>query len=223
MRMKRTMMIAALAAILGGLCSVTALAAVSVTDGKAVKAGTHRQVDATSFMGKLRARTGLTFDLPTEAQWEYTCRAGTDSALNNGKNLTNTQTDSAVAEVARYGSNNNDGKGGYSQHTEVGSYRPNAWGFYDMHGNVAEWCLDWWTDNLSVSSVTDPVGRATGTYRLVRGGCWYGNSYAGYAAACRSAYRSYNYNNNSNPNQAYNYWGFRVACLPAAQKQTERI
>ncbi|MBR0068601.1 MAG: formylglycine-generating enzyme family protein [Kiritimatiellae bacterium] len=129
----------------------------------------HRQVDATSFMGKLRARTGLTFDLPTEAQWEYTCRAGTDSALNNGKNLTNTQTDSAVAEVARYGSNNNDGKGGYSQHTEVGSYRPNAWGFYDMHGNVAEWCLDWWTDNLSVSSVTDPVGRATGTYRLGRG------------------------------------------------------
>jgi len=181
----------------------------------------HRQVDATSFMGKLRARTGLTFDLPTEAQWEYTCRAGTDSALNNGKNLTNTQTDSAVAEVGRYGSNQNDGKGGYSQHTEVGSYRPNAWGFYDMHGNVAEWCLDWWTDNLSGSSVTDPVGRATGSYRLVRGGAWYNYSHTGYAAACRSAYRSYSgydgYNvwKNTNPGDTLMVWGFRVACLPA--------
>jgi len=58
---------------------------------------------------------------------------------------------------------------------------------------------------------------------VVRGGCWNGNNNAGYAAACRSAYRSYNYNNNSNPNQTNNYWGFRVACLPAAQKQTERI
>ena len=178
---------------------------------------TRRQVDATSFMGKLRSRTGLTFDLPTEAQWEYTCRAGTDSALNNGKNLTNTQTDSAMAEVGRYNSNRNDSKGGYTDaHTEVGSYRPNAWGFYDMHGNVAEWCLDWWT-TMSVSPVTDPMGPTSGSYRLVRGGCWNGNnSYAGYAAACRSAYRSYYYGyNNSTPGQANNYWGFRVCCLPA--------
>ena len=183
----------------------------------------HRQVDASSFMGKLRSRTGLTFDLPTEAQWEYTCRAGTDSALNNGLNITNTTRSAQLNDVARYGYNTSDGKGGYSEHTEVGSYRPNAWGFYDMHGNVAEWCLDWW-GKMSSSLVTDPVGKTTGTYRLVRGGCWISGYHSGYAACCRSAYRSYYYyyrsgsnmyDCSSNPNQGYNCWGFRVACLPA--------
>ena len=182
----------------------------------------HRQVDASSFMGKLRERTGLTFDLPTEAQWEYTCRAGTDTALNNNKNLTNIQTDSNMAEVGRYGSNQSDAKGGYtSGHTEVGSYRPNAWGFYDMHGNVAEWCLDWWS-KLSISSVIDPVGSTTGTYRLVRGGCGCSDGsgysqYGNYAAACRSAYRGIQYGSSTSttPGKIYLGWGFRVACLPA--------
>ena len=186
----------------------------------------HRQVDASSFMGKLRSRTGLTFDLPTEAQWEYTCRAGTDSALNSGLDITNTYRSVQLNDVARYGGNISDGKGGYGQHTEVGSYRPNAWGFYDMHGNVAEWCLDWW-DKMSASSVTDPVGKVTGSYRLMRGGSWYHyylsdreyTPYAGTAGACRSAYRSNNYGGYwqiySYPNSADFYIGFRVCCLPA--------
>ena len=182
-----------------------------------------KQVDATSFFGKLRTCTGITFDLPTEAQWEYTCRAGTGSALNSGKNLTGTETCANVAEVARYGKNTGDGMGGYSQHTVVGKYKPNAWGFYDMHGNVAEWCRDWWQSNITEFTI-DPKGAYSGSYRVVRGGAWYyGNGYAGYAACCRSAYRSYywrddnNYSSfNSNPgNNTLRVLGFRVACFPA--------
>ena len=185
----------------------------------------HRQVDATSFMGKLRARTGLTFDLPTEAQWEYTCRAGTDSALNNGLNITNKNYSAQLNDVARYYGNTSDGKGGYSEHTEVGSYRPNAWGFYDMHGNVREWCLDVWQQTMSSSPVSDPTGapspsfwydsngRTSSSYsttycykpRVYRGGCMWG-----YAYAERSAYRYY-----TTPTTINYCYGFRVCCLPA--------
>lgn len=162
-------------------------------------------VDSGSFLGKLRAKTGKTFDLPTEAQWEYACRAGTTTALNTGKNLTSTDQDSAMAEAGRYYHNRNDGKGGYSEHTKVGSYLPNAWGLYDMHGNVWEWCLDWWISDLGSSAVTDPKGPNSGSYRVMRGGGW-----SGYARICRSACRS-NYNLPSNYNI---YFGFRVVLLP---------
>ena len=178
----------------------------------------HQQVDTDSFFGKIRARTSLTLDLPTEAMWEYACRAGTTTALNNGKDLTATDQCPEMAEVGRYGYNQNDGKGGYSSaHTKVGSYRANAWGLYDMHGNVGEWCLDWWQKNLGTTAVTDPKGATSGSYRLVRGGCWYGNYNAGYAAACRSAYRGSYYNNSyyTSPSNSFNYWGFRVCCFPA--------
>lgn len=179
---------------------------------------THNQVDANSFMGRLRSKVNMLFDLPTEAQWEYACRAGTATALNSGKNLKGTDKNCAnMAEVGRYAGNTGDGKGGYSQHTKVGSYLENAWGLYDMHGNVAEWCLDWWAKNLGTSAKVDPKGATSGSYRLMRGGCWYDNNNAGYAAACRSAYRSNNYNNNTNPSNSNNFWGFRVCCLPAAQ------
>ena len=145
------------------------------------------EVDATSFIGKIRAKTGLDeFDLPTEAQWEYACRAGTTTALNSGKNLTSTSSDANMNEVGRYYYNQSDGKGGYSSaHTTVGSYKPNEWGLYDMHGNVREWCLDWYTSSLSAA--TDPVGASSGSYRVFRDGSWHG-----YAFNCRSAYR-YNY------------------------------
>lgn len=179
-------------------------------------------VAAASFLYRVRTATGLLFDLPTDAQWEYACRAGTATALNSGKDLQGTQTCANMAEVGRYYGNSGDGKGGYSEHTVVGCYLPNAWGLYDMHGNVAEWCLDWWQQHLGTSAVTDPVGPASGTYRLVRGGCWHSEySYATYAAACRSAYRSYNYRHtdyrewNTAPGNAQKTWGFRLACLPA--------
>lgn len=134
-------------------------------------------VDSGSFLGKLRAKTGQTFDLPTEAQWEYACRAGTTTALNTGKNLTSADKDSAMDEAGRYNYNQNDGKGGYSSnHTKVGSYLPNAWGLYDMHGNVWEWCLDWYKSYLGSSAVTDPKGPESGCNRVVRGGSCYNPS-----------------------------------------------
>ncbi len=143
------------------------------------------EVDEDSFLGKLRAKTGRDFDLPTEAQWEYACRAGTTTALNTGKNLTLPSQDSAMDEAGRYLSNQKDGRGGYSEHTKVGSYLPNAWGLYDMHGNVRECCLDWYQKDLGNSAVTDPKGPATGTDRSDRGG-----SFFFYAQHCRSATRN---------------------------------
>lgn len=123
-------------------------------------------VDSSSFIGKIRVRTGLKFDLPTEAQWEYACRAGTTSKFNNGGD---SETD--LKKLGRCNGNQSDGKGGNSSHhTTVGSYEPNRWGLYDMHGNVWEACLDW-RGNLS-SGVTDPQGPSSGAVRVARGGCW---------------------------------------------------
>ncbi|MBR6021296.1 MAG: endonuclease, partial [Kiritimatiellae bacterium] len=107
-----------------------------------------RAVDAGSFLGVLRAKTGLAFDLPTEAQWEHACRAGTETALNSGRDLSGGNECGALAVLGRYCYNGglageSDGKGGNdSAHTAVGCYEPNAWGLYDMHGNVREWCAD---------------------------------------------------------------------------------
>ena len=134
-------------------------------------------VDANTFMGKIRSKTGVTFDLPTEAQWEYACRAGTTTALNNGNNLTNLLGDANMNVLGRYRYNKSDGRGGYlSGHTTVGSYIPNNWGLYDMHGNVWEWCLDWVTirdlNRESLQDATDPMGVTSGTYRACRGGGW---------------------------------------------------
>ena len=167
-------------------------------------------VDSGSFLGKLRAKTGQTFDLPTEAQWEYACRAGTTTALNTGKNLTSEKRDSAMDEAGRYDYNQKDGKGGYSSsHTKVGSYLPNAWGLYDMHGNVYEWCLDWYKSDLGSSAVTDPKGPNSGSPRVVRGGCWSSS-----ASGCRSAYRSI-----YNPSNGGSYAGFRVVLLLAEEPE----
>ena len=148
-------------------------------------------VDATSFMGKLRAKTGIDeFDLPTEAQWEYACRAGTTTDFNNGKNLTGNANDANLNEVGRYLYN-----GGQDDSQEcttsggtakVGSYMPNAWGLYDMHGNVLEWCLDLCNEG--------------GSYRVLRGGGWHRQ-----AAACSSAFRP-----GQSPSSVNSNYGFRI-------------
>ena len=142
-------------------------------------------VDATSFMGKLQARTGLNFDLPTEAQWEHACRAGTTTTYSYGN--------SANGDYMWYTSNSG------SMTHEVGTKKPNQWGLYDMHGNVWEWCLDWYSSSLAYG--TDPKGSASGSGRVLRGGSWYYD-----ASSCTSSYRG-----GHNPSGSDYNIGFRLS------------
>ena len=112
-------------------------------------------VDSSSFMGKLRTRTGLGFDLPTEAQWEYACRAETTTVYYWGNTIND--------NYAWYDSNSLT-----STHS-VGVKTPNAWWLYDMSGNVWEWCLDW---NGTLAYGTNPKGSSSGVNRILRGGSW---------------------------------------------------
>ena len=135
------------------------------------------------------------YTLPTEAQWEYACRAGTTTPFSFGSTLNG---DKANCDGNYpYGM----GKGEYLNNTTVvGSYMPNAWGLYDMHGNVWEWCRDWYGD-YPTSDVSDPVGPLSGSRRVLRGGSWYDG-----AGGCRSANRNF-----SDPAYRFNFVGFRVA------------
>ncbi|MBO7446739.1 formylglycine-generating enzyme family protein, partial [bacterium] len=161
-------------------------------------------VDEDSFFGKLRSKTQMTFDLPTEAQWEYACRAGTTTALNDGSNITNTYSDGSLAKLARYCFNRDDGKGGYGEHTAVGSYQPNAWDLYDMLGNVYEWCRDWFEEDLGTTPATEPYGPSVGSLRVIRGGGWNLLAYS-----CRSANRYYR----GYPHRCSNLSGFRIVLV----------
>ena len=127
-------------------------------------------VDGDSFLGKLQARTGVNFDLPTEAQWEYACRAGTTTIYSYG--------DGADENYMWY----LDNSGSQTSPWPVGDKQPNAWGLYDMHGNMWEWCLDWYASSLAGG--TDPQGSPSGSARVLRGGYW-----RSYATNCTSSYR----------------------------------
>ena len=149
--------------------------------------------DASAFANWMGCR------LPSEAEWEYACRAGKTTPFNTGNNLTTNQ--------ANYNGNypyNNNPKGNDLQKTmPVGSYSPNSWGLNDMHGNVWEWCSDWY-GNYPSSSQTNPTGASSGLIRVRRGGSW-----GSVARNCRSALRS-----SLVPSNRFNFLGFRLVVAP---------
>ncbi len=176
--------------------------------------------DAVKFCNKLSDAAGLErchnesswscdfskngFRLPTEAEWEYACRAGTETKFYTGNNLSSDARTSTDLDVAGW----YDGNSGNKTHS-VGGKEPNSFGLYDMHGNVWEWCNDWYGDNYYSSSPSiNPTGPSFyGLYRVIRGGGW--GSYAGY---CRSAYRDRN-----GPAYTSYRMGFRVVRRPYPQ------
>jgi formylglycine-generating enzyme required for sulfatase activity len=136
------------------------------------------------------------YRLPTEAEWEYACRAGTTTPFSTGNNITTNHANSN----GNYPYNNN-AKGRYREATTpVGSFEPNVWGLYDMHGNVWEWCWDWY-GKYSREGQTNPTGPASGAYRILRGG-----SGGNYGDSLRSAMRI-----SSTPSKRSYYIGFRLA------------
>ena len=155
--------------------------------------------DAVAYCEWISKQTGKKFRLPTEAEWEYACRAGNTKPFNTGDNLTTSQ--------ANYDGNypyNNNRKGVYRQNTvPVNSFAPNAWGLYNMHGNVWEWCSDWY-GTYGSGTVINPAGPAKGSDRVLRGGSW---DFP--AVSCRSALRNY-----SQPDYRDIDVGFRLVFVP---------
>jgi formylglycine-generating enzyme required for sulfatase activity len=125
------------------------------------------------------------YRLPTEAEWEYVCRAGTTTAYNTGASISDS--------TGWYGANSRD------KTHPVGQKPDNRWGLYDMHGNVWEWCWDWY-EGYSIAAQTNPAGAVSGTSRVLRGGSWYNP-----AGGVRSAYRS-----NGDPHDRGDNIGFRL-------------
>ena len=179
-----------------------------------------------SFLGRLNARTGLDFDLPSEAQWEYACRAGNgEGYYGDGSPILADGNDPNLNRLGRYrrsGGFIKTGTDSYSSPSSsvgptnataiVGSYVPNSWGLYDMHGNLWEWCLDWYAlditalngaVNISSTDATKPRAGSATTYRMVRGGSWYQE----WAFHCRSARRG----GKQSEKRDIEY-GFRVVC-----------
>ncbi len=148
--------------------------------------------DVQKFIKKLNKKEGTDkYRLPTEAEWEYACRAGSTSAFcfGNQKN-----------DLTIYAWNNSNSR---EWTHSINQKKPNAWGLYDMHGNVGEWCNDWYGDYTS-NSLTDPPGPVEGTQRVSRGGSW-----RSIARFCRSAYRY-----GVDPNYRRPTGGFRLAKNP---------
>ena len=155
--------------------------------------------EVTSFCKKLtelerragRLPAGMAYQLPTEAQWEYACRAGTKTDYAFGDRLTSGQ-----ANIS----------GGPGKATDVGEYPANGWGFHDMHGNAYEWCADWYGAYPN-GAVSDPVGPAYGSTRVLRGGSWCDSAYD-----ARSALRDWYV-----PALSFNCLGFRLSLRPASK------
>jgi formylglycine-generating enzyme required for sulfatase activity len=141
--------------------------------------------EAEAFCKKLSEKEGVVYRLPTEAEWEYACRAGATGAFS--------------------GTGNIDDMGWYASNSEarthpVGTKKPNGWGLYDMHGNVSEWCSDIYGADYPEGPVADPAGPTEGKYRVIRGGSW---NY--FAAGCRCAARS-----SAPASYQFRHTGFRV-------------
>ena len=185
--------------------------------------------NSNSFLGKLYTKTGILFDLPSEAQWEFAARAGNgDTKWGDGSTVLNEKLDANLNLLGRYERNGGrvqDGTsyvdpaqscGAMNGTAIVGSYIPNSWGLYDMHGNVAEWCLDWYTAdittldgkvNIDPAIPANTVSGVAGTQRLLRGGRWDLD-----ASGCRSAYRGW-----TPPDNRWRNIGFRVVCTAGLQ------
>jgi formylglycine-generating enzyme required for sulfatase activity len=145
--------------------------------------------DAVDFCKTLSGKTGKNVRLPTEAEWEYACRAGTKTRFTFGDD------DANLRDYAWYNANS------ASKTHPVGQMKPNGWGLYDMLGNVWEWCEDWYAESYTNRRNVDPTGPDSGSFRVLRGGSWYN-----VLATCRSAFRL-----RDNPVNRGDSSGFRVA------------
>ncbi|MGL6138300.1 MAG: formylglycine-generating enzyme family protein, partial [Planktothrix sp.] len=160
--------------------------------------------EAQEFCQRLSQKIGKIYRLPSEAEWEYACRAKTTSPFYFGETIT--------PDLANYDASNTYGsgpKGTYRrQTTDVGSFPPNTFGLYDMHGNIWEWCADPWHENYNGAPTDGSVWESGGNtqYRVMRGGSWYN-----YPRYCRSAYRNW-----IEPDVRKRAYGLRVVSLPPA-------